>query len=100
MLYTKESLQAIKSEIIKSVEKQKFFKNQRKTVHLVGQREIPTWQAASSHYSNRIRLRYLYIAYGIMRGKSIEQIEGKSSTPYSEKSVESILSNYEKALCN
>lgn len=65
----------IKADIKELVEKQKFYKNQRKDVHLQGERKMPAWEATYKHQSNRERLRVMYAAYGLMRGKSFSQTE-------------------------
>ena len=56
-------------------EEQKFLKNQRKTEHIVGDRKMPAWEASMKHQSNREKLRVLYAAYGVLRGKKYSEIE-------------------------
>ena len=56
-------------------EEQRFLKNQRKTEKLVGNRKMPAWEATYKHQSNREKLRVLYAAYGVLRGKSYSEIE-------------------------
>lgn len=68
-------METLKNEIKDFVEKQKFFKNQRKTVNLIGKREVEPWVAAYTHKENRVKLRILYAVYGLMRGKKFSQIE-------------------------
>jgi hypothetical protein len=65
----------MKEDIKAKVELQKFYKNQRKTVKIVGERKMPASEAWYKHYTNREDLRILYAAYGIARGKSFSQIE-------------------------
>ncbi len=67
----------MKVAIKRLVEEQKMLKNQRKTVHLVGERIMEPDRAWYKHYTNRLDLRVLYAAYGIARGKSFSQIENK-----------------------
>jgi len=62
-----------KTEIKKAVAVQRGYKNQRKTVNLVGNREIPEDEAAWKHGANRTKLAAMYIAYGVMRGKDLEE---------------------------
>jgi len=63
-------------EVIKVMaEEQKFYKSQRKTEHIVGERKIPASEATWKHTANRMKLRIMYAAYGIVRGKSFSQIE-------------------------
>lgn len=65
----------LKSDIKELAEKQKFYRNQRKTEHIVGERKMPAWEATSAHRENRNKLRAMYAAYGLARGKSFSQIE-------------------------
>jgi len=48
---------------------QVFLKNQRKTIKLVGKREMEPSKAAYTHIGNRLTLRAMYMAYAIIRGK-------------------------------
>lgn len=100
MQYSKESIQNLKSEIKKHVEKQKALKNQRKTVNIVGERTMPTYEATYQHHFCRESLRTMYIAYGFMRGKTIEQMEAPNSKPYSESAVDAIILKYGEVVCN
>lgn len=72
---TKIDVKKMKADIKQMVETQKFYKNQRRTVKLVGERVITPSEAAWKHKSNRDMLRLMYAAYGIARGKSLQQIE-------------------------
>jgi hypothetical protein len=65
----------LKSDIKELAEKQKFYRNQRKTEHIVGERKMSASDAANAHRENKQKLRILYAAYGIARGKSFSQIE-------------------------
>lgn len=65
----------MKEDIKTKVEEQKFLKNQRKTVKIVGERVIPAKDATYKHQTNREDLRIMYAAYGIARGKSFSQTE-------------------------
>ena len=71
----KINIAKMKSDIKIKVEKQKFYKNQRRTEKLIGKRKIPTWEANYKHYLNREDLRIMYAAYGIARGKSFSETE-------------------------
>ena len=68
---------AMKADIKEMVEKQKFYKNQRRTEKLVGKREMSPSDATYKHQTNREDLRVMYAAYGTARGKSFSQIENK-----------------------
>jgi hypothetical protein len=65
----------MKEDIKTKVEEQKFLKNQRKTVKIIGERVIPAKDATYKHQTNREDLRVMYAAYGLARGKSFSQIE-------------------------
>lgn len=71
----KTDIAKIKVDIKAMVEKQKFYKNQRRTEKLIGERKIPTWEATYKHHINREDLRIMYAVYGLARGKSFTQIE-------------------------
>ena len=65
----------MKADIKTKVEEQKFLKNQRKTVKLVGERKVEPSVATYRHQTNREDLRIMYAAYGVARGHSFSQIE-------------------------
>jgi hypothetical protein len=65
----------MKEDIKTKAEEQKFLKNQRKDVHIVGERKMSTKDATYKHQTNREDLRIMYAAYGIARGKSFSQTE-------------------------
>jgi hypothetical protein len=65
----------IKEDIKKMVELQKFYKNQRKTEKIIGERKISADEAAYKHKSNRGDLRVMYAVYGLAKGKCFSQIE-------------------------
>jgi precorrin-6x reductase len=83
----------LKSEIKKLAEEQKVLKNQRKTVHLVGERTMDPWKASVQHSANRIKLNEMYQAYGLMRGKTPEQIQGKEGK-WSENYIDYLMRKY------
>lgn len=71
----KRNIEQIKNDIKSLVEKQKFYRNQRKEVYIIGNREITTNEATYLHRLNGHKLRLLYAAYGILRDKSFSQTE-------------------------
>jgi hypothetical protein len=73
----KVNIAKMKADIKNMVEKQKFYKNQRKTENLVGERKISPSEATWKHTTNREDLRIMYAAYGLARGKSFSQTENK-----------------------
>jgi hypothetical protein len=72
---TKIDVRAMKADIKKMNEEQKFYVNQRKTKRLVGERVINPSEAQWKHRSNRQKLRLMYAAYTLARGKSISLID-------------------------
>ena len=82
----------MKTDIKNLVEVQKFLKNQRKTVKLVGERKMPSYEATYKHQANREDLRIMYAAYGLARGKSFSQTENH----YPEK--DHPLHNYQRSI--
>jgi hypothetical protein len=90
----------IKEEIKTKVELQKFYRNQMKTVHIIGERKMEASQARYKHFTNREDLRILYAVYGIARGKKYSQIENhypEENHPLNnyQKSIDRILEKYE-----
>jgi len=95
----KFNIAQIKADISKKVEEQKFLKNQRKTVKLIGERIIPAKDATYKHQTNREDLRVMYAAYGVARGHSFSQIENhypEDSHPLQkyQKTIDRILEGY------
>ena len=89
----------MKEDIKTKAEEQKFLKDQRKTVHIKGERVIPAKDATYKHMANREDLRIMYAAYGIARGKSFSQIENHfSETDHPlqkyQKSIDRLLEKY------
>ena len=74
---TKIDTTKIKSDIKVLAEEQKFLRNQRKTEHIVGDRKIPASEATWIHSINGHKLRLMYAAYALMRGKTFSFIENK-----------------------
>jgi hypothetical protein len=69
------NVKSMKEAIKNMASYQKFLKNQRKTVNLVGERVIEPYEATCKHADHREQLRLMYAAYGLARGKSFSQIE-------------------------
>jgi hypothetical protein len=69
------NISKMKADIKENAEKQKFYKNQRKTEKLVGERQMSACDATYAHQKNRRELRIMYAAYGLAKGKSFSQIE-------------------------
>lgn len=73
----KFNLIGLKNDIKLMSNEQKLLRNQRKTEKLVGERIVPAGEAQIKHMLNREKLRIMYAAYGLMRGKSFSQMENK-----------------------
>lgn len=73
----KNGVKILKKDIKKLSEEQKFLKNQRKTDKIVGERKVEYWYAQSKLTSNRFKLRIMYAAYGLMRGKKFSVTENR-----------------------
>lgn len=71
------NIEKIKGDIKSLSSDQKFLKDQRKSIHNKLDRKLDPWDATVSHLNNREKLRMLYAAYGLMRGKSFSVTENK-----------------------
>lgn len=87
-------LNTLKLEIAKLVAEQIETKPQRKTVNFTGQRTVDPEKAAYTVKNNKNTLRHLYVVYGLLRGKTVEQVEGKSKTPLSEYLIKTFTEKY------
>lgn len=99
-------VQSMKIEIKSRASLQSFYRLQRKTVHYTGERTLSPDDARMEHSMNRYSLRYLYLAYGKIRNKTPEQIEGKHPVVFGkivnapdETLIDKIIAKHEKALC-
>lgn len=63
------------NEIKNLAEQQVGLKNQRKTVHLIGDRTMSPTEALYKHAANRYQLRIMYAALGLLRGRDIETVD-------------------------
>lgn len=84
----------LKSEIKLLASQQVELKNQRKTVHIQGERKMEPWKATISHLNNREKLRIMYMTYGLLRGKTQEQIESNPKTPINMDLVKKLMLVY------
>ena len=69
----KINVEKLREDIKKLVEEQKYLKDQRKTVHIKGQRKMEPWQATMRHAQNREDLSIMYAALLVLRGWSIDE---------------------------
>lgn len=100
MEFSKEAFIALKSDIKIKVKEQREYRPQRKTVHFTGVRTVDAGTAQFRHALNRYSLRYLYLAYAIVRGKTIQQVENKcrEDNKPSTTRIETIINQYEQAV--
>jgi len=70
----------IKNELKTLAEEQRFYKRQRKSDKTIfKERVITPKEAQWKHQANRQKLRLMYAAYGLMRGKPFSVTENKYS---------------------
>ena len=73
--FNKPAIESLKADIKQSAALQRALKQQRKTVHLKGERIFEPWRASMNVFLDGMKLRILYAAYGLMRGKKFSQID-------------------------
>lgn len=71
----KNAIKRMREEIATLEKVQKDTKKQRKTENFHGERTMPHWVAEDNARLNKKKLRAMYAAYGLMRGKKFSQIE-------------------------
>jgi hypothetical protein len=79
-------------------QKQKETKEQRKTVRFTGKRTMNPHDAQILALKQKETLKHMYIAYALIREKSIETAIGKD-TEYSKRRVEELVATYGEAIC-
>lgn len=100
-MYTKEQYLNFKKIIKGMVAEQKENRRNRKSINLVGDRTIHAGTAQMRHISLRYSLHHYYIAYAVIKGKSVEWINqhvDKSFTP-ENKIVQAIIAKHGEAIC-
>lgn len=90
----KENIQRLKNDIKGLSTQQKTLKNQRKTVNRIGKKLMEPWQADYQHGYNRWDLRHMYLAYGLLRGKSVDVTEPNRKTPIDMELVDKFMEKY------
>jgi hypothetical protein len=75
-----EEAKKLREEIAALEQEQINMKAQRKTVNLKVKRTVDPYSAAMNVLSNREKLRVMYAAYGLMRGKRFNQVENRWDT--------------------
>ena len=79
-------------------QEQPVLKNQRKTVHIKGERIMDRWTAIYKHSSNRSTLNQLYAAQSFLRGRDIETIKLQHGDWHSEASINKTIEKYEQII--
>lgn len=87
-------MNTLKETIKELAIQQPMLKNQRKSVKIVGERTMSEYDADMKHKSNRITLRELNVAYGILRGRTQEEIERNPKEPVNFRAVEKLIEQY------
>lgn len=92
-------MNTLKETIKVLAEQQISLKNQRKTVHLIGERTLDPWRATLNHEINRHNLRLLYTTQQLLKGKSLKEIEPhnhESTIPLSayQKELDQLVEKY------
>jgi hypothetical protein len=94
----KQINQAIKEAAKTLAAKQPVLKNQRKTVHIKGERIMDRWEALYQHSSNRNELNRLYAAQSFLRGRDLETINKQHGDWHSEISINKTIERYEQII--
>lgn len=88
-------METLKQEIKKLAAGQGSLKLQRKTITFKGNRELTPQEAVETHKCNRTVLRHLYFAYGLLKGKSKEEMYSFYGTEIYDRMLESFIKKYE-----
>lgn len=91
-----ETNNTIKNQIKVLSEEQRVLKNQRKTIHLHGERIMDPWQAFFTHQANRSKLRELYFAYGLIKGRPLEVVQSQFKVYINMDNVNKLVEVYGK----
>jgi hypothetical protein len=94
----KQIKQAIREAAKTLAAKQPVLKNQRKTVHIKGERTMDRWEALYQHSSNRNELNRLYAAQSFLRGRDLETINKQHGDWHSEISINKTIERYEQII--
>lgn len=87
-------METLKQTIKTLAKEQLGLKNQRKSVKIVGERTLTPYEAWKKHQINRIDLRHLNIAYGLLRGQDILLIENNPKEPFHQAVIDRVMDKY------
>jgi hypothetical protein len=94
----KQIKQAIREAAKTLAAKQPVLKNQRKTVHIKGERTMDRWEAVCAHAHNRYLLNQLYAAQSFLRGRDLETINKQHGDWHTESSINKTIETYEQII--
>jgi hypothetical protein len=97
----KTAVLKLKESIKNASAKQKWYKNQRKTVHKDCSKKLGDWddispdEATWKHSANREILRTMYLAYALLRGRDLSETD-RNYTDVGLEGVKRMAEMYEK----
>jgi len=94
----KQIKQAIRYEAYLLAIEQPVLKNQRKTVHIKGERTMDPWTAICKHSANRGKLNDLYAAQSFLIGRDLETVRKQHGEWHTENSLNKTIEHYEQAI--
>jgi len=94
----KQIKQAIREAAKTLAAKQPVLKNQRKSVHIKGERTMSRWEAICAHARNRYLLNQLYAAQSFLRGRDLETIKKQHGDWHTESSINKTIEQYEQTI--
>jgi len=97
------NVKKMKEDIKVAVDYQRFLKNQRKTVNKNCRKQgdpddIDPKDAAWKHWINREKLSVMYVTYGVMRGKDIDEQIATHISKKEEYSIENLKKRIDEIL--
>ena len=94
----KQIKQAIREAAKTLAAKQPVLKNQRKSVHIKGERTMDRWEAVCAHSNNRYLLNQLYAAQSFLRGRDLQTIHLQHGDWHTESSINKTIEKYEQII--
>ena len=94
----KQIKQAITLAAKSLAQEQPVLKNQRKTVHIKGERTMDRWTAICKHSANRGILNDLYATQSFLIGRDLETVRKQHGDWHSEISINKTIEKYEQII--
>jgi hypothetical protein len=94
-----QNILRLKEDIKRMVERQINTKAQRKQ-NYTGKRTYTQDQAAKFALDGKRELRHHYLAYALLREKTIDDVESNPKEPHSQYYLNKIITKYEKDVCD